>query len=87
MNDKEKMVINIPVKKPKDYDELYESNKEYIPSNINEEDNKNKTEISYITQTDKTVITEDIQLAENKKMNMSRFVIGHKLSIKLYFIQ
>jgi len=87
MNDKEKMVINIPVKKPKDYDEVYESNKEYIPSNINEEDNKNKTEISYITQTDKTVITEDIQLAENKKMNMSRFVIGHKLSIKLYFIQ
>ena len=80
MNDKDKMVINIPVKKPKDYDEIYESNKEYIPSNINEEDNKNKTEISYLTQTDKTVITEDIQLAENKKMNMSRFVIGHKLS-------
>ncbi len=92
MSEKEKMVINIPVKKPKDYEEIYESNKEYLPSNLNDED-KNKSnddsdEINpeHSSITDQTVDNDDILLAEkNKKETMPRFAIGHKLSILTLF--
>ena len=95
MSEKEKMVINIPVKKPKDYEEIYESNKEYLPSNINDED-KNKSHDSdeinpeHSSITDRTVDNEDILLTEKdkkeKKETMPRFAIGHKLSILTSFI-